>query len=495
MDSTTTQALDDALELLNAKRSQEAAKALARIVTRDPGNERAWHMLSYALTEPDKQIYALRRVLQINPHNRPARSWLKRLEREPALSHPPATEPAEAGPSMTVVPPVATTAHPEPTAEQIEARPAVVEQAPAPATPTPNQPVYSRQTWVAGHAAVAAAARPRFVPFPGTTVGPAIQYSRWQRFKIRVGLSWRRLKMDWAVFSQSRLAILGVILIAFFGLLAIAHPILLRTVWPRSVYDPVTGFDLMVFQHPSPPAWVEGGSTAHLLGTDTLGRDVLSMLLAATTPTFVLGLTAALTTAIIGTTMAVMAAYFRGPVDAIITNLADVFLLFPAPVIMVIIGARFRDLGPVPLGLIYGFVTGAGPTTIVLRTHALQVVSKPYMEAAHIAGGGAAHIIPKHLLPAMMPLAALQMMIAVTGAVVADGFISFFGLTRTVSNWGTLIYDAFVYKQLGTSGTGTWHMLLPAALCFSLFAMGFYLVSRGLHRVASPTIREEQRTT
>ncbi|MGD9048276.1 MAG: ABC transporter permease subunit [Anaerolineae bacterium] len=447
MDSTMTQALDDALELLNAKRSQEAARVLAKLVTRDPGNERAWHMLSYALSEPEKQIYALRRVLKINPHNRPARSWLKRLEREPA---------------------------------------------PAQSTPNPTRPVFSRPSWVAGHAAVAAAATPRVVPFPGTVVGPSMQYSRWQRFKIRAGLSWRRLKMDWAVFSQSRLAILGVVLIAVFGLMAIAHPILLRTVWPRSVYDPVTGFDLMVFQHPSPPAWVEGGSTGHLLGTDTLGRDVLSMLLAATTPTFVLGLTAALTTAIVGTTMAVTAAYFRGAVDAVITNLADVFLLFPAPVIMVIIGARFRDLGPVPLGLIYGFVTGAGPTAIVLRAHALQVVSKPYMEAAHISGGGAAHIIPKHLLPAMMPLAALQMMIAVTGAVVADGFISFFGLTRTVSNWGTLIYDAFVYKQLGSSGTSTWHMLLPAALCFSLFAMGFYLVSRGLHRVASPTIREEQ---
>jgi peptide/nickel transport system permease protein len=218
----------------------------------------------------------------------------------------------------------------------------------------------------------------------------------------------------------------------------------------------------------------------------------ISMLLAATTPTFVLGLTAALTTALVGTVMAVVAAYFRGPLDTVITNLADTFLLLPAPVIMVIIGARFRTLGPVPLGMIYGFVIGAGPTALVLRSHALQVVSKPFMEAAHIAGGGAVHIITKHLLPAMMPLAALQMMIAVTGAVVADGFISFFGLTRTVSNWGTLIYDSFVYGQLNLTGTGIWHMLVPAALCFSLFATGFYLVSRGLHRVASPTVREDQ---
>ena len=315
---------------------------------------------------------------------------------------------------------------------------------------------------------------------------PAVTHSRWHWFKIRAGLAWHRLKMDWAVFAQSRLAILGILLLLLFGAMAIAHPILINTVWPRGIYDPVTGFDMAIFPHPASPG------PGHLLGTDTLGRDVLSMLLAATTPTFILGLTAALATAVVGTAMSVTAAYFRGMVDTIITNVADVFLLFPAPVIMVIIGARFRDLGPVPLGLIYGFVTGAGATALVMRAHALQVVSRPYMEAAKVAGGGAVHIITKHLLPAMLPLAALQMMIAVTGAVVADGFISFFGLTRTASNWGTLIYDAFVYADISTAAGATWHMLLPAALCFSLFAMGFYLVSRGLHRVASPTIREEQ---
>jgi peptide/nickel transport system permease protein len=312
------------------------------------------------------------------------------------------------------------------------------------------------------------------------------RHSAWGRLRIRTRLWWQRFKLDWAAFSESKLAILGLVIILFFALLAIAHPILIATVWPSGIYDPVTGFDMEVFPHPSSP------STRHIFGTDTLGRDVLSMLLAATTPTFVLGLTAALTTALVGTILSVTAAYFRGAADAVITNLADVFLLFPAPIIMVIIGARFRDLGPVPLGMIYGLVTGAGATVIVMRAHALQVMSRPYMEAAHIAGGGGWHIIAKHLLPAMMPLAALQMMIAVTGAVVADGFISFFGLTRTSSNWGTLIYDAFVYAGIASSTVTVWHMLLPAAISFSLFALGFYLVSRGLHRVASPTIRREQ---
>ncbi len=270
-----------------------------------------------------------------------------------------------------------------------------------------------------------------------------------------------------------------------FGLMAIAYPILINSVWPRGIYDPVTGFDIHIFPHPSPPG------PGHILGTDSLGRDVLSMILAATTPTFIVGLTAALSTASIGTLMSVIAAYFRGSVDLLITNLADVFLLFPAPIIMVIIGARFRDLTPVQLGLIYGFVTGMGGTTIVMRAQALQIAAKPFMEAAHIAGGGAWHIIAKHLIPSVLPLAALQMMLAVTGAVVADGFISFFGLTRISSNWGTIIYNSFVYGNISGSYGPPWHMLIPAAACFSLFALGFYLVSRGLHRVASPIIREE----
>jgi peptide/nickel transport system permease protein len=313
---------------------------------------------------------------------------------------------------------------------------------------------------------------------------PQYRHNRWQRFKIRTALTWHRFKMNWGVFSQSRLAVLGLFIILMFAIMAFSHPILMKWVWQRTVYDPVTGFDMNVFPHPSLPG------PGHVFGTDTLGRDVLSMLLAATKPTFILGLTAALTTAVVGTFFSVTAAYFRGGVDTFITNMADVFLLFPAPVIMVIIGARFRDLGPASLGLIYGFVTGAGATTIVMRTQGLQVVSKPFMDAARIAGGGAGHIITKHLVPAMLPLAALQMMIAASGAVVADGFISFFGVTRTINNWGTIIYDALVYANVGSvNEAGMWHMLLPAAISFSLFALGFYLVSRGLHRVAAPTIR------
>ncbi len=308
--------------------------------------------------------------------------------------------------------------------------------------------------------------------------------SKWDRFQIRTLLAWKRFKMGWNIFVQDRLAILGVILIVIFALMAVAHPILMNTIWERRLFDPYTGFDGTLIPHPAPP------DNVHLLGTDTLGRDVLSMLLASTTPTFVLGFTAAISTAVVALLLSIPAAYFRGKVDLILTNVMDAMILLPAPILMIILGARFRDMGAMPLGLIFGLVTGAGSAAIVMRTAALKVAAKPFMEAAHISGGSSMHIMVKHFLPNMLPLAALQMMISVSSSVIAYGFVSFFGLQRIDLNWGTLIYDAFLYGMIGGSSP-QWHVLIPGALAFSLFSLGFYLVSRGLHKVADPQLRDD----
>ncbi len=464
MDPSTNPTLKQATELIQAGNRQQAQILLAQFVKAYPHNEHAWHVLSYALVDKEQQIYALKRALQINPRNPHVKARLDKLS--PPPSQPPA-RPSTRPPTPPPAPPSAVSSN------------SILD--------THHQREGSLLQSVAANLDIKSRPLPRTAPKITAYQIPKSKqkYGLGRSIKTRLTIFWRQSRMNWRIFAQSPLAILGLILIVLFGIMAILHPILIDTVWPRGIYDPTTGFDMMVFPHPSPPV------PGHILGTDSLGRDVLSMILAATTPTFTVGLTAALTTAIIGTILSVTAAYFQGKVDMIITNLADVFLLFPAPIIMVIIGARFRDLGPIELGLIYGFVTGAGATTIVMRALAIQIASKPFMEAAHIAGGGPWHIITKHLIPSVMPLAALQMMIAVTGAVVADGFISFFGITRTVSNWGTIIYDAFIYGDMTGSYGAPWHMLIPAAACFSLFALGFYLVSRGLHRVASPSLRED----
>lgn len=316
-------------------------------------------------------------------------------------------------------------------------------------------------------------------------IGALGKAGRWKRAAIRGRLLWRRVQVSWATFSEDRFAVLGVALVGIFGLMAIAHPILMLTVWERRLFDPATGFDLDLVPHPAPPGGV------HILGTDALGRDVLSMLLAATTPTFIIGLTAAMTAAVLATLLSIPAAYYRGRVDTALASIMDVVVLLPAPLLMIIVGARWPHFNPVQLGLTYGMVTGMGGAAIVMRTAALKVAAKPFMEAAHVSGGGALHVMTKHFLPNMLPLAALQMMVAVSGAVVADGFISFFGLRRVTANWGTLIYDGYLYARVAGNLT-QWNLLLPAALCFSLFAMAFYLISRGIHRVVDPQLRDER---
>ncbi len=310
---------------------------------------------------------------------------------------------------------------------------------------------------------------------------PEYRFGRGQRLRLQAQANWRRFKGAWQAFAQNRLALLGVALLLMFTLMSVAYPVLLKTVWPRKIYNADTGFDEALI-HPSPP------SSRHLLGTDTVGRDALSVLLASTTPTFIVGLTAALVTAAIGTAIGVVAAYFGGAVDAIFSHLADVFLLMPAPIIMVIIGAKFKDIGPVTFGLSYGVIAGLGGAVIVMRSHALSIINKPFIEAARVAGGGVRRILLTHVVPHMLPLAAVYMMVTVIGAVVADGFVSFAGVTRVHHNWGTMIYIALAYRRLFDSEM-PWNMLLPPSIAFSLFAGAFYFISRGLHEVAEPRLR------
>jgi peptide/nickel transport system permease protein len=303
-----------------------------------------------------------------------------------------------------------------------------------------------------------------------------------ERFKIALYSGWRRFQNSWRIFAHNRLALIGLGFLVIYLLMAFAHPILMRTIWPKGIYDPVVGHDMNILINPSPP------SRMHPLGTDVLGRDVLSILMAATTPSLKMAMTAALTAAIMGTLIGAVSAYFRGLVDGFFSHLSDLSLLAPAPIVMVIIGFML-DIDPFKFGLLYGLLVGVGGVAIVLRSHALTITSKSFIEAARVAGGGPMHIIGRHLIPHMLPLAAVNMLLTVTGAIFANGFIAFLGLSRAQLNWGSMIYDAFTYQQI--NGAVAWNVLLPSALAISLFAASFYLIAQGLHDVAEPRIAEQ----
>lgn len=302
--------------------------------------------------------------------------------------------------------------------------------------------------------------------------------------------TWRALRLAAGQFVHNRLAVIGVIIILLYGLAGVIYPFLINSVWPSGIYDPVTGFDPNVAPHPAPPG------SGHVFGTDALGRDVLSQLLAATRPTWVMAMVAAFSTAASATLVGAMGALFRGWVDAVFSRLSDAFLLLPAPIFMLVIGSseRSQDIGPVDFGLIYGLITGVGAGAIVIRAQALKVIAAPFIDSARVAGAGKWRILGLHVLPHLYPLAAVYMMLAVVGAIIADGFAAWLGQTGTRVNWGTLVYNGVTFTNPIT-GTVAWNAILPPSIALSVFAAAFYLVSVGLREVADPRYRAARRRT
>ena len=340
---------------------------------------------------------------------------------------------------------------------------------------------------------------------------------------------WRQWRRSWRVFRANKIAMLGLIIIVVFALVPVVYALLRQTAWSGRTYDPVTGYDMNIFFHPSPPSWLppdslpetsqnrfdmERPSFAHILGTDTLGRDVFSVLAASTVNSFLVGITAAVITAVISITLASLAVYYRGGVDLLLSHVADAFLLIPAPIFMIAVGAFLRAqnttliemayqaitgetfdksvqmiLQPLEFGFIYGVIAGAGGAMIVLRSHGLKVMTFSFVEASRVSGAGAWDIIWHHIAPHLMPLASVFMMVTVTGAVIADGFLSFTGYNPNPLSWGTMVYNAIVYRAVNV--TIPWNALLAPALAISLFAAAFYMVSRGIQQVVEPRMRED----
>lgn len=275
---------------------------------------------------------------------------------------------------------------------------------------------------------------------------------------------------------------IGIFILVVFAAMAIAPTFLLGNAWPTGVYDPVTGYDFEVF-HPAPP------SSAHLLGTDNQGHDVLSQLLSATRPTFVLATVAALVTAISATIVALIGAVSTPWVDRSVGFISDALLLLPAPIFMLIIGsgALSQEIGPITFGVIYGLIAGIGGGGIVLRSQAKSIMVRPFIDGARVAGVSRWRMATRHLLPHVVPLAAVFMLLAVAGAVIADGFISFLGQTATDVSWGTMVYWGTTFVNPIT-GDPAWNALLAPSIALTLFCTAFHLISVGLRRAADSQV-------
>ena len=351
--------------------------------------------------------------------------------------------------------------------------------------------------------------------------------------ELRKKLRREAFKKNWKLFKESKLGMVGLYIVVFFFILAILQPLLFITgIWNKGIYDPVVGYDsiketLLVvdcpkaseyptekyesyldcpgkgeinrktilnqptlkagdyyeaFVQPAPP------SSKHFLGTDSLGRDIFSQIMEGSQVAFVLGLLSATLGVGISTLLGTIAAFFGGRIDAYLMRQSDLILMLPTLPLLFIISA-FAELKVWHLAVVLGVLGGLGGSVITIKSQALQVKVKPFVDSARITGGSNMKILFSHVLPNVAPLALLFMVFSVTGAIASESILSFLGLLNIDMSWGIMIYiaqtDGFIF-----SGLRYWWLILPAGLAVTLLAGGFYLVGRGLDDVFNPRLRK-----
>ena len=237
----------------------------------------------------------------------------------------------------------------------------------------------------------------------------------------------------------------------------------------------------------NPPAWDGGGDHSYLLGTDSLGRDVLSRLIYGARTAMLVALFASLGAMIIGAILAHVSGYFGGAIDWIIGRMVDVWMSFP-PVILSLI--LMVGLG-VGLDRVILAIVLVDWTRFcrVLRSEVLIVTRHDYVAAARLLGFTHWQTVVREVLPATLPLLITLVSLEMAIAVVVEAILSFVGLGVGADQpaWGQMIADARQYVYQSPS-----NLLLPIGAIFFTVA-AFNLLGDGLRRTLDVRLAETGR--
>ncbi|MFD9287528.1 ABC transporter permease [Streptomyces sp. NPDC060030] len=269
---------------------------------------------------------------------------------------------------------------------------------------------------------------------------------------------------------RNRLAVLALTLLALLLVAAVSAPLI-------APYDPNAQDLLMRLR---PPAWSDGGSGAHLLGTDQLGRDMLSRVIYGARVSLLVGAGAALLAGVIGTLVGLTSGYFGGWADRTLMRLADVQLAFPSLLLaLAIVG--FVGSGLWPVILVLGF-TGWVSYARVVRSEVMSLRTRDFITEARAIGVTDATIMRRHLLPNVMaPLVTIGTL-HVAAAVVAEASLSYLGLgvPKETVTWGAMLSDGQLY--LGTS----WWVAVFPGIALMLTSLAINITGDALRDVADP---------
>lgn len=228
-------------------------------------------------------------------------------------------------------------------------------------------------------------------------------------------------------------------------------------------------------------------SREYPLGTDTVGRQLLPVLLMGTQYTLEIGLLAGVAGLLIGTILGFTAGYFGGPLDSFVRSAADVGLTIPGLVVLVVIASLIKErLSPQLLAGIIAITAWMWPTRTI-RAQVLSMRERPYVEIARLSGMNDAQIIVKELLPNLLPYLAASFVGAVSGAIMAAVGLEALGLGP--QNDPTLGMTIFWCIYYGAILRGMWWWWVPPMAAISYVFIGLFMISLGLDELANPRLR------
>ena len=272
-------------------------------------------------------------------------------------------------------------------------------------------------------------------------------------------------------FARHRSGLVGLVLLLVVIAAALLTPLLI----------PIETLDVtrLTARQNEPP------TGAHWLGTDPAGRDVLAMLLWGSRISLLVGFAATAVSMVIGTVVGMAAGHFSGWAQAVIMRVIDFFLVIPSLVLAIVLSSVLsRGVWTIIIAI---GVTSWAATARIVRSQTLSIEARDYIERSRALGAGDAHLLGRHVLPAVLPLVLANTTLTVGSAVIAESTLSFLGLgDPTTISWGSMLKSAL---DTGAATAGFWWFVLPPGLAIVVVVLCFTLVGRALEAVVNPTLR------
>jgi len=308
-------------------------------------------------------------------------------------------------------------------------------------------------------------------PLPGQVARPKASTGLWRD-------AFGRLR-------KNRLAILGLVLVFLLLMAGIFGPIIAP--WPYQYQD--LKAVAAAGGGPLPP-----GSPGHLLGTDQLGRDLLSRLLDGARISVTVALVVQLVILVIGVPIGALAGWFGGRLDNLLMRLTDVIYAFPDLLFIILLSVAFRDtlLGQAVDGLLLVFVaiglTSWVTVTRLVRGQLLALKETEFVEAARAIGVSDSRIVTRHLLPNGMGPIIVAVTLGIPGAILAEATLAYIGIGVRAprASWGTLVAEGQKFIRSEP------HLVLFPAIFIALALIGFTFLGDGLRDALDPKLKGKQ---